>query len=599
MRTTNSSKYRMSLPLIQRWITSMIIGLLALCTINAAIAQNFMPPSPHLPYDVRVSMKHDEALRTGQWNHGANPVRNTGKKGVVNDPATAPVQVLVDGTKQMPCILMNFPDLQNTYSNTAFQNLLFTPTSAGNAADYYNEVSFGQLTLGGQVTGWYTTNNNKSYYGDRTGRYADCAYEAAQKADADGFNWASYDNDHDGYVDTLWVVHSGLGAEETGNTRTDIWSHSWDFYSAGKGIYTTKTPYPNHPGSYIKINNYIIQPETSYWAGGNGSNQTIVGIGVFCHEFGHALGLPDLYDTAGSGEGLGNASLMAGGSWGGNGNDSRFPAHMDAWSKAFLGWISPNVVTADGSYTISNIENNKSGSCYLVKPSGSVGNQYYLVENRQKSGYDSTLFATGLFIYHIDTDIINNYYSANTVNSNTHPYGVALEEADVSSDSYSSMHMFLGSNRGLSTDAWPNSTRTAFSSSSIPSTISNSGDIQKCSITNIPDKSNSMTVDITVTAANIAPIANDDSYKTMLGKTLTIRAPGVLKNDIDADGDLLTASSMSNPVHGILIFSTNGSFTYKPNSDFIGTDTFTYQVSDSTALSDIASVTINVVKKGK
>ena len=592
----------MSHSLSQRWYTGILILALALCT-SLSIAQALMPPNPHLPADVRAAMRQEEGQRTGQWKYRAHPVRDAGKQFVVNDPASAPAQVLVSGTKEMPCILMKFPDLANTYSTTDFQHLLFTTAGVptGSASDYYTEVSTGQLALTGMVDGWYTTNNNKAYYGDKTRRYADCAYEAAQKANANSFNWAPYDNDHDGYVDTLWVIHSGLGAEETGNTRTDIWSHSWDFASAGKGVFTTSTPDPYHPGSYIKINNYIIQPETSYWSGGNGVTQKIVGIGVFCHEFGHALGLPDLYDTGSTnpGEGLGNASLMAAGSWGGDGDDSRYPAHMDAWCKADLGWISPTVVTADGSYTVHDIE--RSASCYLVKPAGSTVTQYFLVENRQHYGYDRTLFATGLFIYHIDTDIINSYSAANSVNNNTHPFGVALEEADATLDSYSSMHLFTGSNRGLSTDAWPNGAKTAFSPASIPSTNTNAGVFQGCSISDIPAKSDAMTVTISVTAtiSNTAPVAGNDSYSATAGKTLTVRAPGVLKNDTDANGDPLTAVLFSNPANGTLALNAKGAFTYTPNAGYIGTDTFTYQASDGKAQSNVATVTITVAKRGK
>lgn len=591
----------MSMTVLSRWYVCIVLALSLACAGNPTLAQNLMPPNPHLPAAVRAAMKQEEGTRTGQWKYRAHPVRDAGKQDVANNPAAGMTQVLVSGGKQMPCILMKFPDLANRYSATDFQDLLFTAAGVptGSAHDYYTEVSYTQFSLAGQVDGWYTTNNPKAYYADRTRRYADCAYEAAQKADAAGFNWAPYDNDHDGYVDTLWVVHSGLGAEETGNTRTDIWSHSWDFASARKGVFTTSTPDPYHPGSNIKINDYIIQPETSYWAGGNGITQSIVGIGVFCHEFGHALGLPDLYDTTGTGEGLGNASLMAAGSWGGDGNDSRYPAHLDAWCKADLGWITPASVTTDmPAASLTDIETTT--ACYLVKPIGSTLNQYFLVENRQQHGYDRTLFATGLFIYHIDTDIIDAYSAANTVNSNSHPFGVALEEADATLDSYSAMHLFTGSNRGSAADAWPNGAKNAFTSSSTPSTKANAGTLQRCGISGISAKGDVMTMDITVVAgANTAPAAGNDSYSIQAGRALLVRAPGVLGNDTDADGNLLTAVQLTLPSHGTLSFSANGSFTYTPTSGFAGTDTFTYQASDGIALSAPATVTITVTNRKK
>ena len=496
--------------LIQRFCVMLLLGLAALlqpvpalCSpaMPAIMAPDYMPANPHLPPDVLARMRSEDAKSAGQWNFHRHPVRDKGKESVTNAIANGEVQTLVSGTKSMPCALIKFPDQVNTYAAGNFQNMLFTPNgiATGSANDFYTQNSYGQLTLSGQVTDWLSAANSKSYYGYGNGdaRAATLAKEAAQQADTAGFNWAPYDNNHDGYVDTLWLVHSGIGREESGN-NADIWSHSWNFNSAGVGFYTTMTADPYHAGQYLKINNYIVMPESSKWAGGHGSVQTIVGIGVFCHEFGHALGLPDLYDTAGTGQGLGNASLMAGGSWGGNGNDARFPAHMDAWSKVDLGWITPTIVTSNGSYTVNNNESNQ--SCLLVKPLGSTTNQYFLVENRQHEGFDNTLFATGLFIYHIDTDVINTYRGANRVNVNNHPYGVALEEADATTDSYNSMHLFSTSSRGSSADSWPNGAKNAFTEISIPSTKTNAGAMQFCGITDIPVKSNAMTVNIYVSA---------------------------------------------------------------------------------------------------
>jgi hypothetical protein len=110
--------------------------------------------------------------------------------------------------------------------------------------------------------------------------------------------------DGDGYVDGFTCIHAGYGYEETGS-GSDIWSHMWSLSSAGVGAYATNDARPGYPGQYIIIDEYTIDPERS-----NYSNYgTMVGRGVYCHEWGHALGLPDLYDTGGSGEGLGQWSL--------------------------------------------------------------------------------------------------------------------------------------------------------------------------------------------------------------------------------------------------------------------------------------------------
>jgi VCBS repeat-containing protein len=111
-----------------------------------------------------------------------------------------------------------------------------------------------------------------------------------------------------------------------------------------------------------------------------------------------------------------------------------------------------------------------------------------------------------------------------------------------------------------------------------------------------------MTVAMTVSGAptpNNTPVAGDDSYKATAGKTLTVRAPGVLRNDTDADGDRLTAVLASSVAHGTLKLSANGSFAYTPSVGFSGTDIFAYQASDGHSLSGTAVVTITVAKRGK
>jgi VCBS repeat-containing protein len=106
--------------------------------------------------------------------------------------------------------------------------------------------------------------------------------------------------------------------------------------------------------------------------------------------------------------------------------------------------------------------------------------------------------------------------------------------------------------------------------------------------------SNVTTVTITVKPINDAPVAEDDAYETDEDVPLSVAAPGVLDNDSDVDGDLLTAVPDSGPSHGTLVLIADGSFTYAPDPDFYGTDTFTYQANDGTTDSNVATVTITV-----
>jgi VCBS repeat-containing protein len=102
------------------------------------------------------------------------------------------------------------------------------------------------------------------------------------------------------------------------------------------------------------------------------------------------------------------------------------------------------------------------------------------------------------------------------------------------------------------------------------------------------------TVTITVTCVNDAPVAEDDSYTTDEDTPLVVPAPGVLGNDSDVDGDTLTAVLVSGPSHGTLTLNPNGSFTYTPEENFVGEDSFTYQAYDGVAYSNVATVTITV-----
>ncbi len=396
----------------------------------------------------------------------------------------------ISGSRQYPVILGYFTDLANTNSQAEFQTMLFT-TAAGakSVNNYYRDMSYNAMSCSGKVDNWRTSNNTVAYYSVNYGLNGGTAantYEFIRKVliHADStFNFAdsNYDKNHDGYVDVLWVVHAGKGAEEG---ASNIWSHS--FYLSGFGggatYYVTNDVSP-FTGNPVRIDKYIIMPERTNYADGNSGTTEMIGCGVFCHEFGHALGLPDLYDTGGypiSGQGLGNFSLMAGGSWGGNGSTNARPVALDLWCRRFLGWASPVRVATNGFYSIPAIMTTSSGSSYkLAKLGTDTTRQYWLIENRYRNAagpvsgvrWDSLLAGQGLAIYHIDsayansTYIANNNMNVNTTNgsSRNRPYGVALEETDQTSAGYSS-ELWDGSNAGESADLWNNGTQATFDS---------------------------------------------------------------------------------------------------------------------------------------
>ncbi len=244
----------------------------------------------------------------------------------------------------------------------------------------------------------YYTNN---YYG--YGSYPQNAQKLVEDAvwAADPYiDFSRYDNDNNGYVDALFIVHAGRGAESTGNVN-DIWSHAWT---------TVNMPYVD--GVYAS--SYGIEPEDGQ-------------IGVFGHELGHALfGLYDLYDLGFDSYGTGSWSMMSVGCWGGGG---ALPVHFDAWSKIRAGFAEAINVTSDElCVEIPQVED--SNVIYRLWSQGTIASQYFLVENRQQVGFDVSLPGSGLLIYHIDeTRATNNdqWYPGYTFSGN---YRVAIEQAD-------------------------------------------------------------------------------------------------------------------------------------------------------------------------
>ena len=402
------------------------------------------------------------------------------------------------GTGNIPVILINFNNTTTITTPAQFDTLLF---GYGNNSmrDYYNEVSYGAFTVSagpGGVAGWYTTVNGHDYYGKVNGyqRAAMLAKEAVTQADGT-YDFAPYDQDNDCYVDAASIVHQGDGAEASGNT-TDIHSHRWSFTSAGLTEYTTNDSCPS--GGFIKINDYIIQPEIYYPDG------QIHTVGVFAHEYGHALGLPDLYDTDDSSNGIGDWSLMASGSWnmliGGRKGDR--PAHMDAWSKYFLNWVTPTQVT--GTLTSEAIQQAAfNADVYKIGTGTPLSGEYFLVENRQQVGFDVGLPGAGLLIWHIDGATISSKRSSNTVNNDecypggppcsAQHYGIRLVQADGAWD------LEIKNNKGDQGDPFPGTCylllncNTSFNSTTSPNSNLYNGSLSGVNIANISDSGSAMT----------------------------------------------------------------------------------------------------------
>ena len=311
----------------------------------------------------------------------------------------------VTGVLKVLIIAATFSDLNNTEAVGDTKQAFF-----GTVNNYYKEVSYGAVSLEGDVVGWYRLSNTKDYYGrDCMGiDDTDCSGQPSSWYFArDALIAAQNDvnlQDYNYFV----FVHSGYG-EESSRVNDDLWSVT---YLGGVWI-TSKT------GS---INKFAILPELQAGA---------VPIGVYAHEFAHLLGLPDLYNTNTGRTVMGPWSLMDKGLWGGNPPGST-PSHIEAWSKIKLGWINGSLLGIASPGMVSNFTivptEESSGEVHVVKvpvSTSSPASQYYLVEVRERIGFDSNLPAAGVLI----TSVNERAFVNSVTVINAHPNVPGLSEA--------------------------------------------------------------------------------------------------------------------------------------------------------------------------
>ncbi|MEC7736090.1 MAG: M6 family metalloprotease domain-containing protein [Candidatus Neomarinimicrobiota bacterium] len=413
----------------------------------------------------------------------------------------------------IPVLLGKYADVSTTYFNaTDFDQLLFGDNPMGSMKDYFNEISYGNFEIDGASQGWYQSSLTMTQAVDNARQYV---AEIAALADPD-FDYAQYDNDgpdnvpnsgdDDGYVDGIIVVYSGCGAE-WGEGNNNLWPHMSSLSS-----YQYETNDAGANGSNIIVSTYAVCPELA--GGGDCYTDIIRPIGVYAHEFGHVLGLPDLYDrdaSDGNSEGLGEWCLMASGSWMGWAGDT--PAHMSSWCKIQMGWIEPTVVD-NNTNNVQIAQLVTSPSTLKIWEDDYNWSRYFLIENRQAIGFDSELHGPGLLVYHVNENrgYGPNAWSSGSVNDNEQNKLVDLEEADGDND------LDNESNRGDNGDPFPGTSgNTTFDDNSNPATTRNDGSETGISLTNISNPDSIMTVDIETRPQYGYAVAYDEMGMSLYG----------------------------------------------------------------------------------
>lgn len=355
------------------------------------------------------------------------------------DRMLAPAQTLLSsympskGVVHIPVILVNYTDLAFTMDNhvAKFDDMFnrnggTNPNATGSVANYFSASSHGQLQLVFHVYGPYTLSHEMAYYGatysgghDKNPRAL--VAEAAELAAKDGVDFATFDNNNDGFVDNISIITAGYNEAEGGDANT-IWPH---YSTAG----STTAFNGKHLSGYLIITEYR----------GN-TGRTQAGIGTYCHEFGHALGLPDLYNTKdGDKYTVGTWDIMCSGSYN---NYGCTPPSYTAFERFAMGWLLPEQLASPSTYQLEPIETGNK-AYLLAKTTHNMSfmspdpSEYFLLENRQKEGWDANegaLVGTGMMISHITFSL--NTWNFNTFNNST-PLGFAIVSAYISNPTQS------------------------------------------------------------------------------------------------------------------------------------------------------------------
>jgi M6 family metalloprotease-like protein len=407
---------------------------------------------------------------------------------VLHPPGLSTAGIAVQKTEPTLVILCQFDDRDSTTSRTAWDAPMFGPYVIGGRShrDYYREVSY--YIAGAQgldlppaaeacgnndgIAGWYTISYTNPNSGAVTGNHPynavgvnwknvagasnNVAAGAIAAADND-VNFAAFDLNGDTFISAselhIIIILAGYEASWGANPGPDTPRHHW---SLGAGVVLDGVTLLqwNMGGGYSMC-------------GELDKNGNMIEYGLICHETGHDLGLPDLYDTSQNSEGVGEWSLMGSGDWCNTAVPGDCPAHLDPWCKSWLFWVVPVNVGVDMvGVNIVQVETNP--VVYKLWNHGAANMEYFLVENRQRVGYDQGLVRTGqadgLIIWHV------NYARESWGNEEEHQKFIDVECADATLAAHvaDADDLDTKKNRGDATDPWYQGNDADFYTSSVP-----------------------------------------------------------------------------------------------------------------------------------
>jgi M6 family metalloprotease-like protein len=420
-------------------------------------------------------------------------------------------QVPAHDSPKIPVILVQYKDIKFKDNDPKATFESFFAEGDKSAHQYFVDQSNGKYTPEFDVLGPVTLDYNRAVYGSNNATtnfdqaMGQMVAEACEKVDSD-VDFSQYDNDGDGICDVVIILYAGVGESTSGITES-IWPCQWELKASdyGKVLKLDSTT----------INSFAVFNELSGF-----DYSEIAGIGTFCHEYSHCLGLPDFYDTNyGNHFGMGYWSVL---DYGGYNDDGYTPMGYDAYEKWYLGWLDLEEYEEHKFYTLPVFNQKNIETDRAIKISSDFDpNEYYILENRAKQGWDKYIAAEGLMITHVTYDA--QAWTQNTVNNYT-PQRMTIIPADNSLKMVSYYNSYYVDESDLKGDLWPYRDANELTDTSTPAATLNTGEFMGKPITDITKNS-----DGTV------------SFWVMRSSTPAVKTPTNVSHTIESD----TSASIS------------------------------------------------------